>query len=147
MPTLVSNLWVPAVWIDEIQEKQATFPTLLNSGVAVQNGEFDGYASGAGTSVNMPFLKDITDQSDEIQVENTGPTTDNIITGAVPVVPILNRVCKNSASALSAQVSGADPVGSMVNQMLARRCKQRQSTLLSMVRGQCGTAGAANVAA
>lgn len=147
MPVSIADLWTPAVWIEELKERQATFPSLFNSGVLSRSDLFDALASGPGTSVNIPFFKDITDQADEIQVENTGPTTDNGQPSGQMVAAPCNRVTKNSATALAAAVSGADPVASITSQMTERRLKQRQKTLVSILRGICGTAGAANAAA
>ena len=126
-----------------MKEKQATFPSLFTSGIRTQSDLLDTIASGAGVSANIPFFKDITDQSDEVQVENTGPTTDNGQPSGKMVAPILNRVTKNSATALASAVSGADPLGSIINQLLARRGKQRNTTLVSILRGLFGTGGAA----
>src|SRR3954469_12113863 len=111
MPTLITNLWTPAVWINEIQEKQATYPGLFQSKAVARLPYLDAVASGPGTSCNIPYFKDITDQADEIQVENTAPPTDNIQDASTQVCTILNRVTKNSVGALAAQVSGSDPVG------------------------------------
>ncbi len=147
MPVTIADLWTPDVWISEMKERQATFPSLFNAGVVTRSDLFDSLAAGPGTSVNIPFFKDITDQADEVQVENTAPTTDNgQPTGKMIAAPC-NRVCKNSATALSAAVSGADPVGAITSQMTERRLKQRQTTLVALLRGICGTAGAANAAA
>jgi hypothetical protein len=143
MPTQISDLWVPDVWVAGMQEKQATFPSIFTSGIVSPNGELQAVATGAGNSANVPFFKDITDQDDEVQVEDTAPSTDNKITASKMVCPILNRVCMNSATALSAQVSGGDPVDRMVAAMTARRLKQRQKTLLSILRGVFGSYGAA----
>jgi hypothetical protein len=33
MPTTISDLWIPDIWLQTMREKQATFPSLLNSGV------------------------------------------------------------------------------------------------------------------
>lgn len=147
MPTSISNLWAPAIWIPAIREKQTTFPSLLNSGVAVMAPVLDAAASGPGTSVNIPSLRDITDQDDEIQVENTAPTTDNVITSGLQVAPVLNRVWKTSSTALAAQVSGADPVDAVTSMLGQSRQKRRQKTLLAILRGLFGTAVAANGAA
>lgn len=144
---VISDLWTPAVWVEEMAEKQATFPSLFNSGVVTRNPKMDEIASGAGLTANLPFFKDITDQADEIQVENTAPTTDNGITAGTMVATILNRVTKNSVTALAGSVSGSDPLGAIINQMVERRLKQRQTTLLAMLRGQFASAGAANAAA
>jgi hypothetical protein len=125
-----------------MKERQATYPVLMNSGSVLKSPLLDQVATGAGDSVTVPFLKDITDQTDEVQVENTAPTTDNGQPSGLMKAPVLNRVCKNSATALSGQVSGADPVGSITGAMAQRRLKQRQSTLLAMLRGIFGSAGA-----
>ena len=151
MPTLISDLWTPAVWVEEVAERQATFPSLFNSGVVVRSAQLNEIASGPGISANIPFFKDITDQADEIQVENTAPG-DNVQPSGLQVATILNRVTKNSGAALAAQVSGSDPVGQMVSALVARRLKQRQLTLLAILRASFGvyngaSGGAVNVAA
>ena len=147
MPVLIANLWVPAVWVQAMRERQATFPALFNSGIVTKSDLFDGIAAGAGTSANVPFLKDITDQTDEIQVEDTAPVTDNGQPGDVQNFPLLNRVTKNSVGALAAAVSGVDPVAAIIDQLTERRLKQRQTALLAMLRGLFGTgATAANAA-
>ena len=139
MPTQISDLWQPSIWVPALREKQAKFPSLFNSGIVVNTPLFDTIASGAGVAANIPFFKDITDQGDEIQVENTAPATDNVQTSGQQVAPILNRQCKNSATALSAQVAGDDPVSAILDAMTERRLKQRQTTFISMLRGMFGT--------
>ena len=135
------------MWVKSMLETQATFPNLFNSDAVLKSDFLDERAAGPGTSVNIPYLKDITDQNDEIQVEDTAPTVDNGAPGDVQNFPLLNRVTKNSVTALSVQVSGADPVGRIISSMVMRRLKQRQKTFVAMLRGLFGTAGAANVAA
>lgn len=137
--TTIALLWEPAVWVREMRERQATFPAVMNSGAVAKSDLYDGFAAGAGVSVNIPEFKDITDQDDEIQVEDTGPT-DNGLTSGKMVAPILNRVCKTSATALSAAVSGSDPVGEITSRLVARRLKQRHKTALSILRGAFGVA-------
>jgi hypothetical protein len=148
MPTQISDLWNPAVWIQGIGEKQATFPSAMNAGILTKTQELDAIAAGPGNQASVPFFKDITDQADEIQVENTAPTADNVQPSGLMVTPILNRQTKNSATALSAQVSGSDPLGNVINYLTERRMKQRQATLIAMLRGVLGGgATAANAAA
>jgi hypothetical protein len=147
MPTTISDLWIPDIWLQTMREKQATFPVLLNSGVVVDNPKAAELASGPGEVATIPFFKDITDQDDEIQVENAEPAVDNKITSGLMKAVACNRVCKSSATAFSAQLSGEDPVGEISAQMVQRRLKQRQKTLLAMIRGAFGSAGASGVAA
>ncbi len=145
MPTTISDLWVPDIWLETMREKQATFPSLLNSGVVVDNPKAAELASGPGEVATIPFFKDITDQDDELQVEDTEPQVDNKITSGQMKAIACNRVTKNSATAFSAQLSGEDPVGEITAQIMQRRLKQRQKTLLAMVRGAFGSAGASGV--
>ncbi|HEV8618452.1 MAG TPA: hypothetical protein VGQ70_03060 [Candidatus Udaeobacter sp.] len=142
----IADLWVPDIWVAEMREKQATFPSILNSGIAVRAPKFDEIASGAGVNANIPFFKDLTDQDDEIQVEDTGPSILGITSGKM-VAAILNRVTKNSVTALAGQVSGSDPVGEMTNQLVARRMKQRNKTLIALLRGAFDGLGASGSSA
>ena len=80
MPTTISDLWIPDIWLATMREKQATFPILLNSGVAVDNPKASELASGPGEVAMIPFFRDITDQDDELKAENAQPLVDSIIT-------------------------------------------------------------------
>jgi len=146
MPVTIADLWIPDVWISQMQEKQATFPSVFTSGIVTRTPQLDTIASGAGVSANIPFFKDITDQADEIQVENTAPVTDNGQPSGKMVATILNRQTKNSVTALSGQVSGSDPLGVIISQLVERRLKQRNTTLIATLRGLFASAGAANAA-
>jgi hypothetical protein len=115
--------------------------------VAVNNPKAAELASGPGEVAMIPFFRDITGQDDELQIENAEPLFDNIITAGVMKAIACNRVTKSSATACSAQLSGEDPVGEIVAQMLQRRLKQRQKSLLAIFRGGFGSAGAAAGAA
>lgn len=143
MPTLISDVFVPAIWTKALSEQRATYPTILNSGAAMESDLLSSLASGGGTSVNVPFFRDITSQADEIQVENTPPATDNAITAGVQVAPVLNRVCKSSATALSSAVSGEDVVPQIIQQLADRRAMQRNATAIALLRGAFGTAAGA----
>ncbi len=142
----IADLWVPDVWVSALREPQATYPVLFQSGVVTRSPIMDNLASGEGQSVNVPYFKDITDQSDEIQIENTAPS-DQGQTGSKMVGVPLNRVSKNTSGALAAAVTGTNPLAQIISAIYMRRMKQRQSTTLAMLRGLFGSAGAANVAA
>ena len=145
--TTLSNLWTPDVWVRGLRERAVTRPSIFSSGIATRTPLLDERASGEGSSVNIPFFKSIADQDDEIQVENTAPVTTNGITTGKMVAAPLNRQTKSGATALSAQVSGADPVSEILDQLADRRLKQRQKTLTAILRGLFASDGARNAAA
>lgn len=134
MPTSISDLWVPPVWVKGLNEQVRVTPSLINSGLCVRNAQMDAFATGAGTVVTLPYFRDITDQADGIQVENTAPTKQTIGSGK-QYATILNRETANDATALAAQVSGEKPVDEILAQLAVRRTKQRQTTLLNILRG------------
>src|SRR5262245_25306862 len=97
--TAIADLWVPDIWIPGVTEKMHNLLNVLNSGILVQTDEMNRLASGAGATVNVPFYKDVTDDDDEVQVEDTEPTPGKIA-ALKQVAPILNRVKAYSATAL-----------------------------------------------
>jgi hypothetical protein len=144
-PTTISNLWIPDIWLATMREKIATLPSLFNSRVVTASAKATELASGPGETAWIPFFRDITDQDDEIQVEDTPPSVVNTITAERMKCVACNRVTQNASTAFAEQLSGEDPVGEMIIQMATRRLKQRQKTLLALLRGAFGSgAGAAN---
>lgn len=137
--TQISDLWVPEIWVPGVMEKANKLPLLLNSPAVVKNAQFDQFASGAGQSVNIPNFKDMTETDDEVQAEDTAPTT-NKLTSGKQVAPMLNRVSAFSVTALSAAASGSDPVGAILQNIALTRLKQRQKALVYIMRGAFHTA-------
>lgn len=144
--TTIANLWVPQIWIRGADEKMRTLPSLLTSGSVVQDPRLDAAASGAGTSVTLPFLKDISDDDEVIQVEATGITVNNMASGQ-NIAPVLNREKGYGVNALANAVSGDDVVGSVVSQLGVSRQKRTLKAALSILRGLYNVAGAPAAAA
>jgi hypothetical protein len=133
----ISSMIVPEIWIqgmatEPIVEKS----NIMDSPMVASNPLFVQIASGAGTSAQMPFFKE-PNFADEIQVESTAPSY-NGVSQIKAVAPILNRVSSFGASALAAQVSGTDPVGECLRYLGTIRKRQRQASILSVLRGGFG---------
>ncbi|HAB18234.1 MAG TPA: hypothetical protein PLX89_07715 [Verrucomicrobiota bacterium] len=144
--TNISNLWTPAIWINAANEGQATFANVVNSRAVIDLANLTQLATGGGTSGNVPTWKDITDGDEEIQVESTAATVGNITT-VNQNVPILNRQKAWGATALSAGVSGSDPIGQIGKQLGASRSKRQQKIVLALLRGAFAGLGAAGASA
>lgn len=144
--TTIADLWTPDVWIRGADEAARTLPSLLTSGIAIRTPTLDAIAAGPGVSAQIPYFKDISDTAETVQVEDTAPSVNNI-TGGRQVGTILNREAAFGANALSAQVSGEDPIGGIVRQLGLNRQKRTQLTLLSALRGLFNIAGAPAAAA
>lgn len=144
--TTIANLWSPPIWIRGTDEAARRLPALLTSGAVAQSPQLDAIAAGSGISATMPFLRDITDQAEVVQVE-AGAITVNNITGSTNVVPILNRELGFGVNALAKAVTGEDVVGGITMQLGLNRQKRTQATILSVLRGLFNVAGAPSAAA
>lgn len=137
--TNIAALWTPDIWIRGLNEKLNTLPSLISSPVVKRTPEFDALAAGGGITVNMPYFRDISDQADGVQAEAVQPTLQAMGSGK-QIAPIMNRESGLGASALAAVIIGAgqSPVEGIVAQLAVRRQKQRQVSLVSIVRGIFG---------
>jgi hypothetical protein len=138
--THISDLWTPDIWIPGMAETVTTRPSLINSGIVARSPQLDQLAAGGGTQANIPFLRE-PNYADEIQVEGTAPTVNKLSSGK-HVATILNRVSATGHEALAGAVSATDPVQFALNTLAGVRLRQRQTTLLNVVRGAFGNAAA-----
>lgn len=137
--TNIAAVWDPQTWILGAREAAAKFPAIVNSGIVRRGEIFDSLATGPGTTNEIPFWLDMSDDDgEEIQVEDTAPGT-NSIAKAQMRATVLNRVKKWGATALAAQIVGQDPVAEITAQIGLWRAKRRQKTLLAILRGVMGT--------
>lgn len=143
----LADLWTPPIWIQGMRERVVQRLSLLNSGAVRQDSDLQSLVDGPGTELVINHLRD-PNHDDEPQVENTEPTINNI-GKAQQKAPALNRVSTMGTSALAQHVSGANPVGAILDAAAALRDRQRQRALLSILRGVFGfsTAPAATTAA
>jgi hypothetical protein len=131
--TTVSDLWTPATWLQGMPEMVTKQTDLLTSPVVVTDPVLDAVATGGGIQGNMPFLAE-PDVADEIQVASTAPTINNLSSGN-QIVPILNRVSAIGSDALAKAVSASDPIGFAMGIASRLRLRQRQTTLINVLRG------------
>ena len=141
--TSISDLWQPDLWVAGTLEKENSFAHLFNSPAVRESARLTEFASGPGATISMPFLDSITDQADGIQVESTDIALQKH-GSAISVAIACEREYGYQASALAAQRSGTDPVGSMLSTLAAARVKRRQAPMLAMARGCFDTALSAN---
>lgn len=137
--TSIANLWIPDIWIRTLNEKMNTLPSLISSPIVRRTGEFDALAEGGGQTVNLPYFRDITNTRSSIQVEGAQPALNNLTSGK-QFAPILNRALPYGVSALSAAVigSGETPVDNLLSQLAGNKQKDRQATMVNILRGCFG---------
>lgn len=134
--TTVANLWTPAVWLKGLVERLTTRLSLINSGILVTHPDIKAAAEGGGVAVEIPFVQE-PNIADSPQQENNALTISNLASGR-QTAAVLNRRWGIGATALSKGVSGIDPLASALDMITDIRLRQRQTTLLSILRGVFG---------
>jgi hypothetical protein len=142
--TVVSDLWTPSIWRQGLPEMVTRQTDLMTSPVVISGLPLlNEIASGGGTSGNVPHLRE-PDHADEPQVQDAAPTINNVASG-LQICPILNRVSAIGQTALAVAVSGSnpDPIGYAMGVAARLRLRQRQTTLINILRGAFGTGSGA----
>lgn len=135
--TTLQDVIVPELFNPYVVRRTMELSALLNSGIVVNNSEFDALASQAAPTVNMPFFEDLTGESE--QVIEGADLADNKITSDKDVAAIIRRAKMWSATDLSAALAGKDPmqaIGELVAQFWAR---DMQKELVAVLNGVFGT--------
>lgn len=135
--TTLQDVIVPELFNPYVINRTMELSALVQSGIIVNNTEFDTLASQASPLVNMPFFEDLTGESEQV-IEGTD-LADNKITSKKDVAAIIRRAKMWSATDLSAALAGADPmqaIGTLVARFWER---DMQKELIAILNGIFGT--------
>jgi hypothetical protein len=143
----ISDLWVPAIWTPAIFERTLKLPSLFNSRAVVRSPLLTNLATGPGQTFNIPHWKDLTDQADAVQAQDTASST-TVIGGGKQIGVALNREWANGIEALAAQHTGntaEEALQNVYDAIGVRRLKGYQRALIYSLRGFCASAASAVV--
>lgn len=135
--TTLSDIIVPELFNPYIIKLSMELSALLQSGIVVNDSEFNRLASQAAPTVNMPFFSDLTGESEQI-IENND-LDDNKITSAKDVAVIMRRAKMWSATDLSAALAGKDPMGAIGLLVATFWARDMQKELIALLAGIFGT--------
>ncbi len=135
--TRLVDVIVPELFNPYVVNRTMQLSALIQSGIVVNNSEFDNLASQASPLVNMPFFEDLTGESE--QVIEDDDLDDNKITSSKDVAVIIRRAKMWSASDLSAALSGSDPMKAIGDLVAAFWMRDMQKELIAVLKGVFGT--------
>lgn len=131
--TRIADVIQPEIFTPYTIQRTMELSALIQSGIAENNSQFDELASGPNTLVNMPFWDDLT--GDPEVMDDTGETTPGKITANKDVARKLAWVKSYGANALSAMLSGSDPLKAIADLFSSYWNRQYQRMLLSILEG------------
>lgn len=133
MPTRIQDVIQPEIFTPYSIQRTMELSALIQSGIAENNRQFDQLASGSNTLINMPFWDDLTGEPEVMDDE--GETEPGKITANKDVARKLAFVKSYGANALSAMLSGDDPMRAIADLFSAYWSRQYQQILLSTLDG------------
>lgn len=135
--TKLSDVIVPELFNPYVTNKTMELSAFVQSGIMANNSEFNGLASQAAPTVNMPFFEDLTGESEQI-IEGED-LADNKITSNKDVAAIIRRAKMWSATDLSAALAGKDPAEAIASLVGGFWARDLQKELIALLSGVFGT--------
>lgn len=140
--TKISDVIVPEHFAAYVIERTAEKSKILNSGIAVANPKLNELITGGGTTINMPYWKDLSG-ADEV-LSDSSPLTPGKINADKDIAAVLYRGKAFGANELAGALAGDDPVDAIVERFADYRARQEQKTLIAVLTGAFAAASMAN---
>src|SRR5512139_2249055 len=139
--TAVADIIIPTEFEKYAIERTAELSRFGESGIIEMAPEFDALAAGGGREVKMPFWKDLT-ASRQI-LSDSASLSVNKISGSQDISRIHNDGQVWSVNHLAKVISGADPMGAIVELVAAYWARTDESVMISCLKGIFGAASMA----
>lgn len=137
--TQLKDLIVPEIYEQYMRENSPKLSRLIQSGLARTSEEMVSLASGAGVTVNVPFLKPISGASQII--DDTNALTTSKMTAKKQVGVRLVRGNAWEFTDIATILSGADPIGALYEQLAKYWTQEEQTIAIQILKGLFGTGG------
>lgn len=131
--TKIADVIVPEIFTPYVIEKTAEKSRILTSGIAVANPRLNELVTGGGTTIQMPYWKDLSG-ADEVLSDQT-PLTPGKIGADKDIAPLLLRGKAWGANELAGALAGDDPMKAIGDRVADYWARQEQKMLVSVLTG------------
>lgn len=135
--TKISDVIVPELFNPYVINRTMELSAFVQSGIIVNNPEFDRLASEAARTHNMPFFEDLTGESEDT-LEDVEMTPAKIGSNK-DVSTTLLRQKMWASSNLAAALAGADPMKAIGDLVAGFWARDMQKELIALLAGIFGT--------
>lgn len=134
MTTRIADVIQPEIFTPYTIQETMELSELVQSGIIVNDPEFNKLAGGANTLINMPFWNDLENVESQV-MKDKGDMDVSKITSSEDLARKQARTQAWGANGLSALLSGDDPAGAIASRVAAYWSRDMQSTLLATLEG------------
>jgi hypothetical protein len=132
--TVVSDVIVPEIYLQYLQEQTDKVSLLIRSGIVAQSPTFNSLVAGGGKTFNLPFWKPLTGSSEAIQSGTT--LTVNNITTAKEIAVRCIRGKAWGAEDIAGELAGDDPMAAIASKTAVDFwAPDMQATLIASLKG------------
>ncbi len=146
--TRISDIIVPSVFAGYLSEQSVQANKLIASGLVTLNPTLSAYLAGPSVAFNLPFWKNIDNDSTSANVPSDDATViatpEKITAGSQVAVRVMRNRSYQSAD-LAGILAGSDPVAAIATQLAARQNSDRQAELMNVLAGTINETNAANL--
>ena len=140
--TKIADVIVPEIFTPYVIEKTAEKSRILTSGIAVANPKLNELVSGGGTTIQMPYWKDLSG-ADEV-LSDQSPLTPGKIGADKDIAALLLRGKAWGANELAGALAGDDPMAAIADRVADYWARQEQKMLVSVLTGAFAASSMSN---
>lgn len=140
--TKIADVIVPEIFTPYVIEKTAEKSRILTSGIAVANPKLNELVNGGGTTIQMPYWKDLTGDDEVLSDQN--PLTPGKINTDKDIAALLLRGKAWGANELAGALAGDDPMAAIADRVSDYWARKEQKILVSVLTGAFAAANMSN---
>lgn len=140
--TKISDVIVPEIFTPYVIEKTAEKSRILQSGIAIANPKLNELVTAGGTTMQMPYWKDLTGDDEVLSDQN--PLTPGKIGADKDIAALLLRGRAWGANELAGALAGDDPMKAIAERVSDYWARKEQKILVSVLTGAFASASMAN---
>lgn len=140
--TKISDVIVPEIFTPYVIEKTAEKSRILTSGIAIANPKLNELVTAGGTTMQMPYWKDLTGDDEVLSDQN--PLTPGKIGADKDIAALLLRGRAWGANELAGALAGDDPMAAIADRVSDYWARKEQTILVSVLTGVFAAASMSN---
>lgn len=140
--TKIADVIVPEIFTPYVIEKTAEKSRILTSGIAIANPKLNELVTAGGTTMQMPYWKDLTGDDEVLSDQN--PLTPGKIGADKDIACLLLRGRAWGANELAGALAGDDPMAAIADRVSDYWARREQAILVSVLTGVFASASMAN---
>lgn len=140
--TKISDVIVPEIFTPYVIEKTAEKSRILQSGIAIANPKLNELVTAGGTTMQMPYWKDLTGDDEVLSDQN--PLTPGKIGADKDIAALLLRGRAWGANELAGALAGDDPMAAIADRVSDYWARKEQKILVSVLTGVFAAATMSN---